>query len=310
MSFTTLSLLYLALLGLPLWLSWDPLAPYFAAVFLLALGVSIATKKAPPHANALDKIILCGPVFIAMPMAVFGIDHYLDPIGVGRIIPAWIPAHAFWVYLVGTCLILGGLSIVVQKNAGLSAGLFGVMLLCFEILMHVPSVVAAPLNHLRWALALRDLSFSCGALAFAATHPQDWWTRGAHRLISPARMVIGIVLTFFAAEYLLHPAFLPGVPGGELTPNLVPGHSVWGYLTGLVYLVAGICLLINKAARLAATWSGLFVLLAAILFCVPFLVQQGFDVGSGLNVPVDNLLFSGALLCLAGSQRDTPAMRT
>src|SRR5271167_2310859 len=143
MNITTLPLLFLATLALPAWFSWDPLLSYFTAAFVLALGVSIAIKKAPPQASALEKIILCGPVFIAMPMATFGTEHFLDPPGVGRMIPAWIPANIFWVYLVGTCLILGGLSIVVQKCAGLSAGLFGVMLLLFELLLHIPKIAAA-----------------------------------------------------------------------------------------------------------------------------------------------------------------------
>jgi len=261
-------------------------------------------KNPPPQARRLDEIVLCGPVFIGMPMAVFGTEHYLDPRGVGGIIPLWIPAHTFWVYLVGTCLILGGLSIVVQKYPGLSAGLFGVMLISFELLMHIPRVVAAPHNRVAWALAFRDLSFSWGALCFAATNTKEWRAQGTHWLISVARIVIGIVLVFFAVEYFLHPELLPGVPLRQLTPNFVPGHLLWGYLTALVYVGAGVCLLINQNARLAATWIGLFVLFAVIVFCVPITVQQGSNIGSGLNVLVDTLLLSGAALCLAGSQRE------
>ena len=65
---------------------------------------------------------------------------------------------------------------------------------------------------------------------------------------------------------------------------------------------ASVCLLINKEARRAAAWVGVFVLLAVIAFCVPIMVQHGSDIGSGLNVPIDTLVLSGAMLCLAGSQ--------
>src|SRR5580704_3866953 len=61
--------------ALPVSFSWDPLLPYFTAVLLLAVGLSVAITKAQPKANVLDKIILCGPLFIAMPMAVFGTEH-------------------------------------------------------------------------------------------------------------------------------------------------------------------------------------------------------------------------------------------
>src|SRR5262249_6477111 len=107
--------------ALPVWFSLNPLLSYFTAVVLLVVGVSFAIKKAPPQTDWQEKIVLCGPVFIAAPMAVFGLDHYFFPAGVAQIIPAWIPAHTFWVYFVGTCLILGGVSIAIQKYAWLAA---------------------------------------------------------------------------------------------------------------------------------------------------------------------------------------------
>jgi uncharacterized membrane protein len=286
---------------LPAWFSWNPLLSYFAAVLLLVVGASLAIQKAPPQANWLDKIVLCGPVFIGMPMVVFGMDHYFFHAAIGRIIPAWIPAHTFWVYFVGTCLILGGLSIVFQKYAWLAAGLFGVMLLCFEALMNIPAVLAVPHNRIIWSLCVREFSFSWGALSFAAMHTQEWRTKGTHWLISVARIVLGIALIFFGAQYFLHPALLPGVPLEQLTPNFIPAHSLWGYLTSLVYGVAGVCLLINKKGRLAATWAGLFVLFAVIFFCVPYMLQYASDISKGLNVPADTLVLSGAMLCWLGA---------
>jgi uncharacterized membrane protein len=217
--------------ALPAWF-WNPLLSYVTAVLLLVIGVSIAVKKAPPRANWLDKIILCGPVLVAMPMVVFGMDHYLFPAEIGRIIPAWIPAHAFWVYFVGACLILGGLSIVFQKYAGLAAGLFGVMLLCFEALMNIPAVVAVPHDRMIWSLTVREFSFSWGALSFAATHTKQWRTEGTHWLISVARIVLGMALIFFALEYFLHPELLPGVPLQQVTPDFIPAHLLWVFDRG------------------------------------------------------------------------------
>jgi uncharacterized membrane protein len=295
--------------AVPVWLSWDPCLSYVTAVLLLAVGLTIAIKKAPPQASGLDKLILCGPVFIGMPMVVFGTEHYLFHATIGGIIPAWIPAHTFWVYLVGTCLILGGVSILVHIQAGLSAGLFGIMLLCFEVLLFIPSVVRHPHIRLAWAYALRDLSFSCGALAFAATHALERRPKGAHLLISLVRTVLGIVVVAFALEYFFHPELLPGVPLEQLTPTFIPGHLLWGYCTSVAYVVAGVCLIINNRVRLAAEWMGLLVLVAVIFLCVPYMVQHASDVGmdSGLNVPVDTLILSGGLLCLAGSQRERSA---
>jgi uncharacterized membrane protein len=293
---------YLATWALPVWISWNPLLPYFTAVVLLAIGLPKAIRNAPSQLNVLAKIILCGPVFVGVPMVVFGEEHYLLPAEIGGFIPAWIPAHTFWLYFVGTCLILGGLSIVARKYAALSAGLFGVMLLCFELLMDIPAVVATPHDRLTLSLMFREFSFSAGALAFAAMWTQQWKAKGTHWLTFAARMVIGTVLIFFAGEFFLHPELLPGVPLEQLTPRFIPAGLLWGYLTGVVFVVAGVCLLINRKACLAAAWLGVFVLFTVIVFCVPYMVQKGYGIGA-LNVPLDTLMFSGAILCLAGSLR-------
>ena len=115
-----------------------------------------------------------------------------------------------------------------------------------------------------------------------------------------ARVVFAIVLIGWAVEYFLHPELLPGVPLRQLTPSFVPGLVVWGYLTAVIYVVSGVCLLINKRAHLAATSVGLLVLFSTILFCLPNMVQNASNIGVGLNVVVDTLLLSGAALCLAG----------
>ena len=298
--------------ALPAWFSLNPLLSYFTAVVLLVIGVAIAIKKAPPQTDWQEKIILCGPVFIAAPMGVFGLDHYFFPAGVASIIPPWIPFHMFWVYFVGTCLILGGISIAFQKYAWLAAGLFGIMLLCFEATMNIPGVVKVgfgklPNSLLIWTLCVREFSFSLGALSFAAMHTQNRRTKGTHSVITVARIVLGIALTFFGVLYFRRPELLPGVPLLQLTPDFIPAHLLWGYLTGVIYVVGGVCLLINQKARLAATWVGLFVLFGVIFLSVPYMLQYASDINRGLNVPADNLMFCGALLCLAGSLREKSA---
>jgi uncharacterized membrane protein len=310
MTITTFPLLFLATLALPAWFSWDPLLPYFTAVVLLALGVSIAMKKAPPQVHGLEKIVLCGPVFIAAPMAVFGTEHFLAAEAIGGAIPAWIPAHLFLAYFVGTCLILGGLSIVVQIRAGLSAALFGVMVILFDLILHIPRMMAAPHDRFAWAIVFRELTFGCGALAFAATQTEEWRTKGRHRFIPLARVLIGVALIFYAAEHFLHPEFAPGVPLNKLTPSWIPAHLLWSYLTGIVYVVGGACLLINKKAHSAAKWVGLWAFFIVVIICVPIMLENLADISAGLNFPADTLMFSGAILCLAGSEREktgTPA---
>jgi len=287
---------------LPAWFAWDPCLPYFTGTVILVIGLSMAIKNEAPQAHGLDKIIALGPVFIAVPIAVFGTDHFLAAKAVARMVPSWIPGHLFWVYFVGACLMSAGLSLVVKKHAGLAAALFGIMLLLFEVLISIPRIVAAPSDRFAWAVALRDLAFSGGALAFAATQTEAWRTQGTHKVITFARLFIAIPIAFFGVEHFLHPEFAPGVPLSKLTPSWIPAHLLWGYLTGAVFTATGLCLIVNKEARLAATWLGLMIFLLVLVVYVPVVVANPSDIGGGLNYLVDTLLLSGSALALAASQ--------
>lgn len=287
--------------ALPGRFQWDFLLPYLIIVALLPLGLSIALRNAPPGASLLHRFVLCGPVFFALPMVFFGTEHFMDPVGIGNIIPKWVPAHTFLAYFVGTCLIAGGLSILFRRVVGLAAGLAGVMFLFFEALIHLPlAVTVRPHNRLLWMVAIRDFCFSSGALALAATYARQWRVRGTHWVISAARLCIGVGITVYGVQHFLHPELLPGVPLRQLTPTFIPGHLLGGYLTAVAYLTGGIFLVIKIKERLTAAWLGVFIFGVVLIFCVPFPVTHGGTIGA-LNVPVDTLMFSGAVLCLSGS---------
>lgn len=302
--------------ALPGWFHWDIALYYFATVVLLALGVGLVLRSAPSAANVSERVVLCGPVFFAMPMAVFGIQHFFEHIVIGNFIPKWVPAHAFLTYFIGACLIAASLSIVFQKVAGLAAAMVGIMFLCFEGLMHIPIAVMFPHARNIWEIVARDFIFCWGALSLAATYTTKWRADGTHWLISAARVCIGGFIVFYGVKHFLHPEFLPGVPLGQITPAWYPVPLLWGYLTGAVYVVGGICLLIKRKEQVAARCLGLFAVAVVLIFCVPYAVQQGGGI-LALDLPLDTLMFSGALLCLyrglagrSSNQENEPAPRT
>ena len=133
--------------------------PYFAGTALLAIGLPIIIKNELPQAHGLEKILPFGHLFFTIPMVVFAAQHFTSAKFVVLLVPSWIPAHLFWVLLVGSALIAAALSIVVKRHAQLAATLLGIMFLLFEVLLHIPKVVANPRDRFAWAVALRDLSF-------------------------------------------------------------------------------------------------------------------------------------------------------
>jgi uncharacterized membrane protein len=290
-----------AALASPAGFAWEVWLPYLTGAVVLAAGLATVIKKKLPQERGLNKIIALGPVFLAVPLAVFGTEHFTAAKFLARIVPAWIPGHMFWAVFVGACLVSAALSIAIGKYARLAATLVGILLLLFVFLIHVPAIARAPGTRLLWVVGLRDLTFSGGMVSFAATHSEAWRERGTHRWVTLVRLLIGVVITFFGVEQLLHPELAPGVPLVMATPLWIPAHLLWGYLTGAVFIVTGLCLIINKEARRAAALLGLMILLLVLLVYVPIVVATISDIANGLNYLADTLLLSGSALALAGA---------
>ncbi len=273
--------------------------PYFLGLALLAIGLPVILKSEVLQARGLDKLIPFGRLFYAIPLAVFAGEHFT----LGRLmaggIPSWIPAHIFWVYFVGVALVAAALSIVIKKYSQLAATLLGTMILLFVVLLHIPRVAANPHDRISWAVALRDLSFSAGAFAFAGAQRTLQSKNTTSLLVTLARNVIAVTTIFFGVEHFLHPEFAPGVPLAKITPEWIPLRLFWAYLAGIGLLIAGACLLVNKKSRLAATYLGLTILLIVLVIYLPILISIPSDIGNGLNYFADTLMFAGTILLLA-----------
>ena len=285
---------WFAVFGIPSEVFW----PFFFGCALLVIGLIKISKGELPQARGIEKIMPFGRLFFAIPMAVFGTEHFTDTADIATLVPSWIPAHIFWVYLVGVALIAAALSITVKVQSRLAATLLGAMFCSFVVLMDIPSIVAQPGNRFFWTLGLRELAFASGALAFAGSQTSAKRTGGVPVLVTFARFVIGITAVFYGVEHFLHPTFAPGVPLEKIMPEWIPGRLFWAYLAGAVLIASGACLVANKKTREAATYLGIMILLLVLFEYLPMLIASPKDIVS-LNYFFDTLFFSGAVLVLA-----------
>jgi uncharacterized membrane protein len=298
-------------LAMPFGLSAIAFWMYVCALLLLIIGL-IKIYGELPQEQGVDKIMPFGRLFFAIPLAVFGSEHFTLTAIIAGLVPRWIPAHTFWVYLVGVAFLCAALSIAVLVQARLAAGLVGMTLLIFVLVMDLPGTLAQPGNRFFWALALRQLAFSGGAFAFAiwpgSTRPRQPPTAQPNAMLAAIpRFFVGLPSLFYGVEHLLHPEYVPGVPLNKLTPDWIPGRILLSYFVGVVLILAGICLLVNKKARMAATLLGLTILLTVLWIYLPMLLAAPKDVVA-LNFFFDTLLFSGAILLLANSIDKEPAV--
>ena len=288
----------MALLAIPAPVVWS----YFAGGVVLAIGlVTIFLRGDWQKARGFDKLILFGPLFYAAPVAAFGTEHFTVTEAISSIVPAWIPWHQFWAYFIGACFIAAALSLVTRIQARLSASLLALTFFLFVVLMDAPAWAQNPRDRFAATLALRELSFSGGALALAASLTEQWRERGTHILATIARYFVAIPVLFFSFEQFMHGDHVPGIPLKPMTPEWVYGHAIWTYLAAVVYAVAGTLLLIGKKTRAAATWLGLTVLFVELAVYVPIGVVERASLNNGINYVADTLMFCGAVLLLAGA---------
>jgi uncharacterized membrane protein len=266
---------------------------WFAGLITLVIGL-FAARKSFSAAAALEKVIGCGPIFFAAPLAVFGAEHFAYLRSISQGVPPWMPARVFWACFVGIALICAGVGIALRiVPARITGLLLGIMFICFVLMIHIPNVVANPHDRIVWAVALRDLAFAGGAFALAAT------VMNPMRIV--ARFLVAVPLLFFAVEHFLHPEFAPGVPLPKVTPDWVLIRAFWGYLTGAALLITGAAMLVNhRRARFAAALLGSLIALFVLFLYLPiFLTAAQPALLEGINYVADTLLFAGTVLLAA-----------
>ena len=297
----TYSAVLLAVTGTPVGIPATAFWIYVCASLLLIVGL-VRIFQELPQKHGMDKIMPFGRLLFAIPIAVFGTEHFTITPTIAALVPRWIPGHTFWVYAVGAGFLCAGLSLAALVEARLAAALVGITLLIFVLVMDLPAAVTNPHNRFFWALALRELSFSSGAFAFAlsrgSNHGKQQSPGKQSRWLVFPRVFVGIASVFYGIEHLLHPAYVPGIPLNKVTPTWIPGRIFLSYFVGAILIGAGVCLLLNKKARRAATILGLTILLAVLWIYLPMLVAAPTDL-LALNFFFDTLLFCGAILLLA-----------
>jgi uncharacterized membrane protein len=288
----------MALLAIPSEVIWS----YANGGVVLAIGlVAMLLRGDWQKTRGFDRLILFGPLFYAAPLAAFGTEHFTRTAAIASIVPAWIPWHLFWAYVVGTCFIAAALSLVTGIRARLAADLLALTFFLFVVLMDVPGWAHHPGNRFGPTLALRELSFSGGALALTASLTDEGRERGRHLLATIARYFVAIPVLFYSLEQFLHGDHVPGIPLEPVTPAWILGHAIWTYLAAVAYAIAGTLLLVGKQTRAAATWVGVTVLFVELVVYVPIAVVERASIDNGLNYMADTLMYGGAVLLLAGA---------
>jgi len=276
-------------------------------LFLIALW---AARTDIARARGLDKVVVLSNLCFALPLAVFGAEHFSAAQFIQQGVPSYVPWHLFWAYFVGFALVAASLSIATKIQVRWPGLLFGIMMFLFVAMMDIPGTLAKPGNRFAWALLLRELAFGGGGWILAGNAMRE---RGRESnptapafFITVGRVLVGIAAIFYGYETFRHPLGMPGIPLEKLMSEWIPARPVIGYLTAAILVAAGLAILLAQKTRTAATYLGTWIVLLVVLVYGPILIASLLDPSTavqveGLNYFFDTLLWAGTILALASA---------
>jgi uncharacterized membrane protein YphA (DoxX/SURF4 family) len=181
------ALLYLiaALLWLPrvigfpqLFGTWSGFAEEFAYVAAAAIAYVALEPRSPPWGVRVAEL---SRVLFGLCVVMFGIVHFTALAETARMVPGWLPpGQRFWAIATGVAHLMAGIAIVSGMQSVLASRLLTGMFLTFGALVWLPSLLAAPHDHIVWAGNAVNL-----AMAAAAWVVADWTSELASAGVAP-----------------------------------------------------------------------------------------------------------------------------
>ena len=248
-----------------------------------------------------------GRYLMGFAVTALGIQSVWLAMYVGRLqpVPNWMPGHDAIAYLSGAFLVVVGLCILSGKWGRLAATALAAMLLLWVVVLYLPLVVAQQAG--AWLGAFETFAVFAGAWVLAALLPVQGkrraWDSLVDRGTTLGRLCFGISLPFFGLSHFIYHDFV-----ASWVPKWIPWPQFWAYFTGAAHFVAGVSIVANVMARLAATLAAVMYASWVLVVHIPRVGAAPHDAFEWNGIFVASALCASALLA-ARATASAPAQR-
>jgi uncharacterized membrane protein len=252
----------------------------------------------------IDKSTL-GRLFFAVSMMAFGIQQLMTAefVRVVPPLPEAVPWRSFWPGLIGIVLIIAGVALGTGRMARWAAAVLGVMILLSFLFLHLPLAATDPLVGFMWTNPFKALALLGGVIILAGSLPEEDAHRSSvlarlfRRLMPLGTLLLAAFLILGGVQHFVYIGFVE-----KLVPSWIPEPRFWVCLTGAALIAGGVGILLPKTARLAATMTGIMILLWVVLLHVPRALADLHNAGETSGV-FEALALSGVAFILADRGR-------
>jgi uncharacterized membrane protein len=249
-------------------------------------------------------------LLIAVPMFIFGVQHFIYLSFVANFIPAWIPWRSFWACFTGLALIAAACGIMLKRWALPAATLLGTMIFLWVLLLHTSRIAASPNDFGEWrgifqALTMSGCAFALvGSLkATAAEKSRNGLAQlltilsGLGTKAAPWFMGVGIV-ALGLEHFVFREVTTPQVP------VWIPGTTLGNLCSGSVLVLCGAGICMRRFGRGASIVLAILVGLSMLLVHLPVVLRSSRFESDWTKT----LVLTGGAILLAKSYRK-PLMR-
>ncbi|MEO8884861.1 MAG: hypothetical protein ABI367_02290 [Mucilaginibacter sp.] len=242
--------------------------------------MSSFTSKQVPEKTCLT----IGFLLFAITWIGTGTQHLIYIEFVTNLVPKFMPARAFWVWVTGLGMLLAGISFLIRFKTSLAAIMLSIMMGFFIVLIHFFKLRGSYGSWTVWYRFIQDVSIT-GACLLITEKPL---------LVKTGRWFYALPVLLMGMAHFYYPEMVTA-----RIPVYFPAKTFFNYVVGVLIMAMAGAVFLKYYTKQAALALAILLLAFALFYSGPPLVKNIKDAGQWTDFLLDLAVAAGAFFASA-----------